>query len=141
MFYLILAIDLLVLGLVATFVVRFARASAEKRGQMLRPSKRTVLIFAGILLVLLVASGAWVFSFFGTTGIRATWAVEDYLREQFGARDSWHIELSEHVERSKEPTAGVYEVHYRYGEKEGSLVADYFERDGKLVFKITPKNR
>ena len=141
MFYLILAIDLLLLSLVATFVVRLARACPEKRKEMLRPSKKTILIFTGMFVAVVLTSGAAIFSFFGITGIRATWAAKDYLREQFGARDSWDIALSEHVERSKKPAAGAYQVHYRYGDKEGSLVVDYFERDGKLVFEITPKDK
>jgi hypothetical protein len=45
------------------------------------------------------------------------------------------------VERSRKPETGFYQVHYRYGEKEGDLMAEYFERDGKLAFKITPKEK
>jgi hypothetical protein len=141
MFYLILAIDFLLLGLVVVFVIRLARASPEKRKEMLRPSRKTILIFAGTIVAVFLISGAVIFSFFGTIGICATLATRDYLKGQFGPRDSWSIALSEHIERSKKPAAGVYQIHYQYGEKEGSLVAEYFEQDGKLVFKITPKDK
>ena len=139
MFYVILAINLTLLGLLATFVVRLIRASPEVRREMLRVKRRTVVIIAGAFVVTLLAVGVLVFSTFGLTGIRAVSAAKDYLHEQYGDRDTWDIQLSDHIEHSKKPETGVYHLHYQYGEKEGFLVAEYFERDGKLTFKITPK--
>jgi hypothetical protein len=140
MVYLILAANLLILTLVARFVMRLWRASPDKRKEMLRPRKRTVLIFAGLFVAVFLVISTAMISFFGFTGIRAGWAARAYLREQFGARDRWGIQLTHHVVRSKKPQAGVYQANYRYGERKGILEVEYFERDGKLVFKITPKD-
>ena len=116
-------------------------SSDLKRADMVRPKKKTILTVVGVSVAAFVAIGVLIFSFFGVTGIHATSAAKNYLREQYGPRDIWEISLSEHVERSKKPEAGLYQLHYRYGEKEGDLVVEYFERDGKLAFKITPKER
>ena len=141
MFYIILVINLAILGLVVALAVRLFRASPEKRSVMLRPTKKTILTVIGASFALFVIVAVVVFSFFGVTGIRVTGATKDYLRAQYGPTNAWRIELSSHVERSKKPESGVYQLHYRYGEKEGDLVAEYFERDGKLVFEITPKQK
>jgi hypothetical protein len=141
MFYLILAIALLLVGLVAGFIVRFVRASAEKRTEMLRPRRKTILIFAGAVVAVFLATSAATLSILGLTSVRVSSAASDYLREQFGTRDHWSIQVSDHVERSKKPAAGSYHVHYHYGEKEGLLLAEYFEREGKLVFKFTPEDK
>ena len=141
MIYLILAVDLLLLSLVAGLAVRFLRASPERRKEMLRPRMKNVLISVAAVVALFLVTCAACFSLIGLTGMRATSAAKDYLQERFGARDSWSIGVLEHVERSKKPEAVAYRIHYRYGEKEGTLLAEYVERDGKLVFKISPEDK
>ena len=141
MFYVILVINLAILGLVVALAVRLFRASPEKRSAMLRPKKKTILFAAGTFAVFFIVVGAVIFSAFGTAGISVTSAAKDYLREQYGPVDTWTIDLSDHVERSQKPESGLYQIHYRYGDKEGDLVVEYFERDGKLAFKITPRQK
>ena len=141
MIYVILAAQLAVLGLIAVFVVRLFRAKPEQRPNMMRPKRKPILIVVGASVAAFVVVGGLIFFFFGPTGVRATSAAKDYLGERYGPRDTWEISLSEHVERSKKPEAGFYRLHYRYGEKEGDLVAEYFERDGKLAFNITPREK
>jgi hypothetical protein len=141
MIYAIIGVQVVLLALAVAFAVRLYRATPEKRSSMLRPTKRTVLIVCGVVLTGLVATGAVIFSLVGLTGLQAMNAADDYLREQYGPVSSWKVSLSEHVEQSKSPKAGFYRVHYRYGEKTGDLMAEYSERDGKLIFKFTPKNK
>jgi hypothetical protein len=141
MFYLILAIDLVALGAAAALIVRLVRAPAERRKQMLRPKPKTILICAAGTVAVFLLTTAAILSHLGLAAISATSAAEDYLKAQFGPRDTSRIEVTGHIERSKKPAVGVYQIRYRYGEKEGALVAEYFERDGKLVFNISPKDR
>jgi hypothetical protein len=141
MFYVVLLVQLAVLALIVAAAVRWFRVKPEQRSVIVRQKKKAILVAIGASVVVFVAISAAIFSFFGVTGIRATSAAKDYLRDQYGPRDAWEISLSGRVERSKKPEAGSYQIHYLYGEKQGDLVAEYFERDGKLAFKITPKEK
>lgn len=140
---LILAVNLAVLGLIAAFVIRLVRASKEKRGEMLsfRRNKRAIILLSSVFVALVVVvGGAFVF-LFGTTGVRAGSAAKDYLREKYGQSETWRLSLGKHVERSKKPEAGSYEVNYRYAGKRGVLLVEYAESDGKLAFKVSPKEK
>jgi hypothetical protein len=136
MFYPLLTVDLLLLVLGTIFAVRLVRATPEMRKEMVRLKKSTVILFAGVVVVALIAVSVLVLSSFGLTGIRAVAASKSYLRDKYGVRDSWNIRLAEHIERTKKPEAGVYQISYEYGEKKGQLVVEYYERNGKLAFEV-----
>lgn len=143
MFYLILTVNLVILALLAAFVVRFIRAPKEKRSEMfgfLQNRRAIIVLVSGFIAFTLIGGGAFFF-LVGTTGIRAGSAAKDYLREKFGASQTWELSLGDHTERSKKPAAGTYEVEYRYDKKSGVLLVEYSEIDGKLAFKVTPKEK
>jgi len=137
MIYVILAVQLALLGLIVTFIVRWFRTTPEKRADI-RPTKKTVLFVVGTSVVGFLALGSMIVYFFGIIGIRVTSAAKDYLRTQYGPTSSWEISILEHIEYSKKPEAGIYRLHFRYGEKEGDLLAEYIRRDGKLEIDIPP---
>jgi hypothetical protein len=134
MFYGIVAAQLLLLVVITLFAVRWFRSQSVERRASLLPGKRFVFLIVTACLL----AGALVFAGFGITGIRVTGAVKEHLRAQFGESSTWEITLSKHVVTSEEPRAGNYRVRYRYGEREGDLVAEYTERDGKLQIAILP---
>lgn len=142
MIYLFLTVVLVVFGLMVTAALRVFRASSPERSEMLlQPRKKTVGFMAGLVVTSLVAAGAMIYSLFWSASGRAIDAAKDYLEAQHGRQSTWRITAGNHIERSKTPPAGSYQIHYRFGEETGDLVAEYFERDGKLVFKIIPREK
>lgn len=143
MVYLILAVNLAVLGLAAAFVVRLFRASKEERGAMLsfQKNKRAILLISSVFVAFALILGGFFISLVGTTGIRAGSAAKDFLREKYGQSATWELSLGKHIEHSKKPAAGSYEVDYQYAGKRGVLVVEYAERDGRLAFRVTPKEK
>ena len=143
MVYLILAVNLAVLALVIFFVIRLVRASKEKRSEMLgiRKNKRAIILLSSVFVAATVIIAGAFFFFVGTTGMRAGSAAKNYLEEQYGPSATWELSWGEHIERSKKPAAGTYEIGYQYGGKSGYLVVEYTEHEGKMTYKVTPKQK
>jgi hypothetical protein len=142
MFYAFLALDFAVICVLIAIVVRMVRAPRpENRDDARRAKRRSVLYLAGAFSALAIVTASLAIAFVGVTGIRATFAAKNYLRERYGGRDSYSIEVTDHVERSTKPASGTFHFKYRYGELQGVLVAEYVERDGKLVFNFVPNNQ
>ena len=141
MVYLILAVNLAVLGLIAAFVTRLVRASKVERGEMLgfQKYKRAIILLSSVFVAAVLVVGCVFFFLVGTTGIRAGSAAKDFLREKYGQSETWELSLGKHIERSKKPEAGSYEVDYQYAGKRGVLLVEYAESDGRLAFKVSPK--
>ncbi len=141
MIYLILAVSLVVLCLIAAIVLRLLRASKEKRGEVLSlpKNKRAIILLSSVFVALALVAGSFFVLTAGTTGIRAGSAAKDFLREKYGPSPTWELAIGRHIEHCKEPEAGSYEVDYQYAGKRGALLVEYAERDGTFAFKVTPK--
>jgi len=143
MVYLILAVNLAVLALIVVFAIRFIRAPKEKRSEMLgvRKNKRAIIVVSsGFVAIALIVAGAFFF-FVGTTGMHAGSAAKDYLEEQYGPSATWELSYGVHTERSKKPAVGTYEIGYHYAGKIGFLLVEYAEHDGKITYKVSPKQK
>lgn len=143
MVYLILAVNLAVLALIVVFAIRFLRAPKEKRSEMLgiQKNKRAIILLASVFMAVAIVIAGTFFFFVGTTGMGAGSAAKDYLEGQYGPSATWEISWGAHIERSKKPAAGTHEIDYRYAGKTGSLLVEYVERDGKITYKVTPKQK
>jgi len=143
MFYLILALNLAVLALVAAFVIRLARASKEGKGEILsvQKNKRAIIFGLSVFVAIALIVGGAFFFLVGTTGIHAGSAAKDFLREKYGASETWELSFGQHTERSKKPASGNYEISYLYAGKSGVLSVEYTEHDGKISYRVTPKER
>ena len=143
MVYLILAVNLAVLALIVVFAMRFIRAPKEKRSEMLgiQKNKRAIILLASVFVAIALVVGGAFFFFVGTTGMRAGSVAKDYLEEKYGPSETWELSYGEHTEQSKKPAVGTYEIGYHYAGKSGFLVVEYAERDGKITYKVTPKQK
>lgn len=143
MVYFILAVNLAVLALIIVFVIRLVRASKEKRSEMLgiQKNKRAIILLSSVFAVAVLAIAGAFFYFVGTTGMGAGSAAKNYLEAQYGPSATWELSWGAHIERSKKPAAGTYEIGYQYGGKSGLLVVEYTEQEGKMTYKVTPKQK
>jgi hypothetical protein len=131
---LILILVLLVFGLFAVHVVRFRRSSPEQRREIFRfkalwPS---LLLLAGLWAAI---GGAILYQLVGTATGGAFLAAHAHLREQYGWQFRWHLNLSLNREEAE---AGRFRIAYTYGIREGVLLVELRERDGKNAYTVTP---